>query len=259
LKEPRILIAENSPSVRFVLERTLRSEKYSIDLAANGEEAIALIHHNVYDLILLDLHMEPVDGMQVLNVLRKESIDTVVIILTAHGSMESAVEALRLETFDYLLKPATPDMIRKRVRDGLVRRQELLRHRQMAAQIDTIKIALQKLEDVESHDIPNDDGRFEHHGKVLIDRHHREIILADQKLGLTSAEFNILSYLIEAAPAVISPSQLVKATLGYEVQNSEASEIIKVYIHHLRQKIEAITANDGYIKTIRHQGYLWCK
>jgi DNA-binding response OmpR family regulator len=257
LKQPRILIADNTPSVRFVLERTLRREKYLIDLATNGEEAIALIHAHEYDLVLLDLHMEPVDGMQVLNALRKENTNTVVIILTAHGSMESAVEALRLETFDYIFKPATPDVIRERVREGLARRQELLHRQQLAAQIDTIKFALKELEEEESS-TSVEEGRFEHYGEVLIDRHHREIILAEQKLELTSAEFNVLSCLIEAAPIVISPRQLVKEALGYEVQDSEASEIIKVYIHHLRQKIEAITSNYGYIKTIRHQGYLWC-
>ena len=258
MKEPRILIAENSPGVRFVLERTLRSENYLIDLASNGEEAIALIHTNLYDLILLDLHMEPVDGMQVLNVLRKENSNTIVIILTAHGSMESAVEALRLETFDYLLKPATPEMIRKRVREGLARRQELLQHQQMASQIDRIKLALMELETESKPVLPAEEERFNRHGKVLIDRHHRKIKIGDQQLDLTSVEFNILACLVETAPDVVSPVPLVKAALGYEVQDSEAREIIKVYIHHLRQKIEPISPDNSYIKTVRHLGYLWC-
>ena len=258
MKQPRILIVDNEPNVRFVLEHTLRGEKYLIDLAANGEDAIALICAHAYDLLLLDLHMEPVNGIQVLNALRKENHDTVVIILTAHGSMESAVEALRLETFDYLLKPATPEIIRKRVREGLERHQRLLRRQQLVSQINTLKQALNELEAEDQSTPIMDDSRFVYRGNITIDHHHREITLDDRLLDLTSVEFNILSSLVEAAPAVVSPRQLVKVALGYETEESEAREIIKVYIHHLRQKIERNLAEPGYIKTVRHQGYLWC-
>ncbi|MCE1253406.1 MAG: response regulator transcription factor [Anaerolineae bacterium] len=259
MKQARILIVDNEPNIRFVLEHTLRHENYIIDMACDGEEAIRLIQNCVYDLLLLDLHMEPVDGMQVLTTLRKNNSDAVVIILTAHGSMESAVEALRLETFDYLLKPATPDIIRKRVREGLERRQRLLKHRQIVNRIEVLKDALDELEDIEEQIPPvRKDKRFLSYGSTVIDHYHREIIVNEKLLDLTSVEFELLSSLIEASPQPVSARSLVKAALGYETEDSEAGEIIKVYIHHLRQKVEPLPSKPAYIKTIRHQGYLWC-
>jgi DNA-binding response OmpR family regulator len=258
VKQPKILIVDNEPNVRFVLEHTLRREEYSIDMAANGQEAIDLISANVYDLLLLDLHMEPVNGIEVLNALRKINHETVVIILTAHGSMETAVEALRLETFDYLIKPATPDIIRKRVREGLERRQRLARRQQLMSQIDTLKQALNDLE-AEDQPVPiAGEDRFVCRGNISIDRHHREVTVDDNLLNLTTVEYNILVGLVEAAPAVVPALQLVKLALGYETEESEAREMIKVYIHHLRQKVEVNPAEPVYIKTVRHQGYLWC-
>ncbi len=258
MKQPSILIVDNEPNIRFILEHTLRHENYAIDTASSGEEAIALIRANIYDLLLLDLHMEPVDGIQVLNVLRKENLDTVVIILTAHGSMESAVEALRLETFDYLLKPATPEIIRKRVREGLERHQRLIRRQQIVNRIEVLKNALDELENEDNGAPQNKDNRFVSFGKVIIDHFHREITLNDRLLNLTSVEFNLLSCLIETSPQPVSARQLVKVALGYDTADSEAGEIIKVHIHHLRQKVEPQPSKPVYIKTVRHQGYLWC-
>ena len=234
-------------------------KNYLIDMAANGKEAIDLINQHIYDLLLLDLHMEPVNGIQVLNALRKENHDTVVIILTAHGSMESAVEALRLETFDYLIKPATPEVIRKRVREGLERRQKLSRRQQLMTKIESLKQALNDLED-ETQPAPNlETDRFEYYDDIIIDRFHREITLKQHLLDLTSVEFNILAYLVESAPDVVTPRQLVKSALGYEAPDLEARDTIKVYIYHIRQKVERDPSKPQYIKTIRNQGYLWCK
>lgn len=259
MNQPRILIVDDEPNIRFVLTHTLRHENYILDTAANGVEAIERINANSYDLILLDLKMEPVGGIEVLNVLRKQNSDAVVIILTAHGTLESAVEALRLESYDYLFKPATPDAIRKRVREGLEHRRKILRRQQLLSQIGVLRQTLDELEsEHESLSQPVNAERFLHSGRLVIDRHHRVVTLDERLLDLTTAEFNMLTCLVEAAPNVVPASQLVKAALEYEVEDAEAREMVKVYIYHLRQKIEANPSDSHRIKTVRNQGYFWC-
>lgn len=258
MEEPRILIVDDEANVRFVLERTLANQSYILDTASDGKEAINCIGKNYYDLILLDLQMEPVNGIQVLRKLREMNTDTVVIILTAHGTIDSAVDALRLGAYDYVFKPAMPDTIRQRVREGLIQHQQLKRRQLLISQIDTLR---HTLIDLESENISlaktENPYRFIRSGKLVIDRHHRVASLLDKVLDLTTTEFNLLTTLVEAAPNPVSPRQLVNSAMGYDAEDSEASEIAKVHIHHLRQKIEKDPAKPHYIKTVRFKGYLW--
>jgi DNA-binding response OmpR family regulator len=115
---PRILIVDDEPGVRFVLKKTLAAEGYDLELASDGGEAIRKLDGADFDVLLVDLKMMPVDGLQVINALRAKRSDAAVIILTAHSTIESAVEALRLGAFDYLFKPAAPEVIRPRPRSG---------------------------------------------------------------------------------------------------------------------------------------------
>lgn len=256
MEQPRILIVDDEQSVRFVLERTLRNQGYLLDAAANGSEAIEKIRRQRYDLLLLDLQMSPVNGIQVLDFLRKENADAVVIILTAHGTMESAVDALRLGAFDYLFKPATPEDIRQRVQDGLAQRQKNLRRQQLLGQIESLRQALVEMD--EELAAPPDEGkRFVRSGKLVIDQYHRAATLDGRALDLTTTELNLLARLVEAAPRPVAPRQLVNLALGYDAEEAEAGELIKWHIHHLRQKIEPDPSHPRYIKTVRYAGYLW--
>ena len=257
---PKILIIDDEPNIRFVLERALKHEGYSLDVAANGSEALKKLTKNGahYDLLVLDLQMEPVDGLQVLQAAREQDPDLVVIILTAHGSMESAVEALRLGAFDYLLKPATPETIRQRVREGMQQRQHALQRKNLLSQIDTLRQTLNNLDS--NHDLmtpPPLSTRFINSGDLVIDRHHRQVTMTDKLLDLTTTEFDLLLCLVVASPKPLSPRQLVNRGLGYDCEDQEARDIIKWHIHHLRRKIEPDPAHPHHIKTVRHQGYLW--
>jgi DNA-binding NtrC family response regulator len=101
----RILIVEDDPIVRSILTQMVVREGYQPDVAVHGLDALRLLTENRYDLALLDLFMEPVGGLEVLKLARQQDPDVVVIIITAHSSLESAVEALRLGAFDYIFKP----------------------------------------------------------------------------------------------------------------------------------------------------------
>ncbi len=258
MNSPRILIVDDEASVRFVLEQTLKNQDYLLDSIGSGIEALTQLKENRYDLILLDLHMEPVDGLAVFHAAREQDPEVVVIILTAYSSVESAVEALRLGAFDYLFKPVTPDTIRQRVREGLAHRRRTLWRRHMLSQIDSLRHALAEF-DAESElvDPPTTDERFIHSGNLVIDCHHRLATMNDELLDLTTAEFDILLCLVKAAPQPLAPHDLVKCALGYEAEEMEARDIAKWHIHHLRRKLEENPAKPLYIKTVRYKGYLW--
>lgn len=254
LQPARILIVDDEPNIRHVLSRSLRDPNYALTVAADGEEALHFLQQYNYDLLLLDLQMHAVSGLQVLRTARQKDPDVVAIILTAHGSLESAVEALRMGAFDYLFKPASPEAIRTCVRQGLLQRSKILQQRGLIAQVEAIKRLLLNAETPQPA-APQE--RFVQSLHLTLDRFHRTAAINNRPLDLTTSEFDILLQLVSAAPQPVSAQVLAQHALGYECSENEAREIIKWHIHHLRKKIENNPAQPHFIKTVRHRGYLW--
>lgn len=259
MNPPHILIVDDEPNVRVVLEDSLSHEGYIIHTAANGNEALKKLDQFPYDLLLLDLNMEPVGGLEVLNFVREEDTELVVIILTAYSSVESAAEAVRLGAFDYLIKPTKPETIRQRVQEGLQYRQQTLQYQHLLSQIDSLH---QTLKDLVIKNQPmlsttTNKQRFVRSGKLVIDRHRHLATLDGSLLDLTTTEFDLLLCLVKATPELLSPRQLVNQALGYDTDDIEARDIIKWHVHHLRRKIEPDPSHPRYIKTVRHKGYMW--
>ena len=117
----KILIIDDEKNIRLTLKSCLDEEGFEIDIAINGEEALKKILSNNYDLVLLDLKMPGIDGMEVLKEIRKKGNEVNVIIMTAYGTVEKAVEAMKLGAIDFLGKPFTPEEIRKIVKSVLIR------------------------------------------------------------------------------------------------------------------------------------------
>ncbi len=257
MSAPRILLVDDDAAVCFVLERTLQREKYVIDVAVSGRDALQKLDANHYDLILLDLHMEPIHGLDVFRAVREKDSDIVVLILTAYGSMETAIQALRLGAFDYLFKPTEPTIIRQRVQAGLAHRQKLLQQRHVVNQISQLRQILDQLETTPPLEPPETEHRFIYSSSLVIDTHHQVVTYHDQLLDLTTTEFAILLCLVKHAPQVVSPQQLVRCALTYNSEDHAARDIIKYHIHNLRHKLEPDLTHPQYIKTIRYKGYMW--
>jgi len=254
----RILIVDDEPNVCFILQRTLQNEKYLADTATNGREAMAKIGRATYDLILLDLQMQPIPGIQVLQAVHAKDPSTVVIILTGHSTVETAVEALRLGAFDYLMKPVSPDTILQRVREGLAHRSDERRRSHVLQQVDTLSETLLSLR-TESERLQQSpaSSRFLISGTLTIDLHRRSAALRGRPLDLTTTEFNILLCLVQQAPQEVSPSQLVNQAMAYDADHAQAAEIMKYHIHQLRRKIGDDPQHPHLIRTVRYRGYLW--
>jgi signal transduction histidine kinase len=122
IPRPKILIVDDEPNVLLTVGAILRQEGYEINTVASGAEAIAVIHQHHYDLVLTDLKMPGVSGLEVLEEVRNCSPDTVTVMMTGYGSLDSALEAVQLGAYEYLLKPAEVADLKAAVRRALERK-----------------------------------------------------------------------------------------------------------------------------------------
>src|SRR5262245_6269445 len=138
----RILIVDDEATIRLTLGTLLTRAGYEVASAENGPEAIALLERQNFDLMLVDLKMPEMDGMQVVTASRRRQPDLAIIVLTGHGSLETAVEGLHQGVFDYLLKTTEPAQVIERVKAGLQTRAQRMRERTL---LDVVGTAVQEL------------------------------------------------------------------------------------------------------------------
>jgi len=229
----RILIVDDEESIRFFLTNTLKQE-YQVVTAESGEAALVCLQESAFDLVMLDLRLRGrMDGMRALETIKLLWPETAVIIITAHGSFESALAALREGVDGYLLKPIGVNEIRQVVGEVLARRERLLKNSSVA----------------------QEDGYLQA-GDLLVDLKKHMVTCEGQPIELTPGEFKLLVYLIKNRHRTISPQELVAVVQGYECEEKqEAREIIKWYIHRLRHKIERDASHPRYILNVRGVGY----
>jgi len=136
-----VLVVDDERAIRFLLAELLNRENHSVEMAADGKFAIEKLHDKDYDLVVSDLHMQEIDGIGVLKATKEKNKNTEVLILTGNGSIPTAVEAMRLGAFDYIIKPLDLEGFRVKVRHALERRsmrlqietqrREILAHQEM--------------------------------------------------------------------------------------------------------------------------------
>ncbi len=231
-----ILVVDDEKNIRFFLKEALQQVGYHVTTAVNGEDALAQIRETSFDLAILDLNLGGrVDGLRVLEAVKWRWPGTAVIILTAHGTMDSALAAIREGVDGYLLKPVETLEVRQAIHEALTRRQQM---GQPAAATDT-KDVLQW-------------------GDLLVDQKKHQAVLNGRLLNLTPGEFKLLTYFMQNARRALSPQELVSVVHEYDSDDTrEAREIIKWYIYRLRQKIEPDPTEPHYVLNIRGVGYIF--
>ncbi len=122
MAERKLLIIDDEENIRKMLKRSLEVEDYQIELALNGEEGLQKAKENDFDLILLDLNLPGMDGIEVLENLREEDNLTPVLIITGYGSVDSAVKVMKLGAIDYLQKPFNPEEIKEQIQQIIERK-----------------------------------------------------------------------------------------------------------------------------------------
>ncbi|MDY7075347.1 MAG: response regulator transcription factor [Chloroflexota bacterium] len=262
----KILVVDDEANIRASLEEILTRDGYQVVAVGSGEAALELVSGaaHTFDLALIDLKMEGVGGIEVLAALRQQSPDTVAIVLTAHASLETAVDALRHGAHDYLFKPCKPAELRESIRKGLLSNQEA-RQRDLLRQIEHMA---DSLEDIRATIVSQVDRppstvvqptegprRFLQREGLIVDFLRHVITVDGHLLDLSPTEFDLLSYLIREAPRVIPPQELVREVQGYESEQWEASETVRQHVYRVRQKIKEATGRVDVIRTVRGVGY----
>jgi two-component system copper resistance phosphate regulon response regulator CusR len=217
----RILIVEDDEKIASFIKKGLQEESYSVDITENGYEAIYLIETNKYDVILLDLMIHGLGGMDVCKNIRDKNIATPIIMLTAKDSLRDKVEGLDSGANDYLIKPFAFEELLARIRVKL---------RNPSTTSSTIVIA-----------------------DLTIDTARREVSRSDKKINLTAKEYALLEFLARNSRKLLSETT-IKDNLSDMAQES-MSNIVNVYIYRLRNKIDK--GHDlKLIHTVRGLGYM---
>jgi len=217
----RILVVEDDEKIASFIKKGLQEESYSVDVTPNGYEAIYLVETNMYDIILLDLMIHGLGGIDVCKNIRGKNIATPIIMLSARDAIKDKVEGLDCGANDYLTKPFSFEELLARIRSKL---------RTTSTLSSTIAIA-----------------------DLTINTARREVKRGDKKISLTAKEYALLEYLARNSKKLLTET-IIKENLS-DMAEISMSNIVNVYIYRLRNKIDK-----GYepklIHTVRGLGYM---
>jgi len=228
----KILVVDDENTLRHFLRLNLQEQGYHVSEAANGETALRLVEHNVFDVALIDLHLSDMNGLEIVRHLRNTHPQTSVIILTAYATVDSAIEALRQGAHDYLTKPCDTSELLASVADGIARRTVAPPIRQNPA------AELLEIQDLQ------------------LNRASRQVTRGGTVINLTPTEFDILAMLMTNPGQAIDAVTLVRMVRGYNAAETDARAIARVHVHRLRHKLEPDPANPRYVLTIAGGRYL---
>jgi len=215
----RLLICEDEEDILNGLAKGLRKLNYYVDTAMDGEEALSLYFESEYDLIILDLNMPKLDGLEVLKTIREDNVESKVIILSARDTLNDKVLGLDLGANDYLVKPFHFRELEARIR--------VLLRNNYSTNDDTIRI--------ESQDIT-----------LYLSK--KQVQKGGEIIPLTPKEYSIFEYLCINKGNLISTGELLEHNI--DMNANDASTVIKVHIAAIRKKL-----GSDVIKTNRGMGY----
>jgi heavy metal response regulator len=218
----RLLVVEDEKKVAGFIKKGLEEEGYAVDLAADGKTGLEMALDRVHDLIVLDIQLPKMDGLSVLNALRREKVATPVLLLTVRATIEDKVLGLDAGADDYLTKPFAFQELVARVR-------ALLRRHSESAQA-VLKIA-----------------------DLTLDPARRTVLRGDQKIDLTTREFALLDYLMRNEGRVLTRTMISEHVWDYDFDSE--TNVIDVYVNYLRKKIDS-GRDRKLIHTVRGVGYM---
>lgn len=223
----RLLLVEDDPTLRQALTFNLTREGYEVSTAADGEAALEAARNEGLDLVLLDVMLPGMSGVEVLRVLRREGVATPVIILSAKGDEIDRVVGLKVGADDYVSKPFSRPELLARI-EAVLRRQR--------------------------REATDDEERRERleFGKVVIDVTRREVTIDGRPLHLTTKEFDLLSHMAASPGRIFTRDQLLARIWGYDYLGD--GRTVDVHVSWLRGKLRAAEGHN-YFRTVRGVGY----
>lgn len=219
----KLLLVEDNPQLNKALTTLLKRNSYLVDSASDGEEALACLKEYQYDVIILDIMLPKIDGLEVLRRARKNNIQTPIILLTARSTIEDKITGLDLGADDYLPKPFSTEELLARIR-ALGRRK--------AAPIEEKK-------EISFSDITIDEANY-------------VVKCGNNSISLSNKEMMILLLLVNSDGKIVSLDKITRS--AWEIESYSTNENVWVFISYLRKKLESIGSKTK-IKSIRYQGY----
>lgn len=248
-----ILVVDDERVMCRTLQDLFTRLGYNVTQANSGREAVDEIRHGSFDLVLLDLQMPGMCGTEVLETTRPLAPDTIFIILTAYGTLDSAIVALHEGAFDYLLKPTPISDIIRVVEAGLEERKRKLQGENPVKLLEQALVHLkQRTQEDETVEPPT---RFLVGAGVTLDLAQQLAVVRGEPVSLTPSEYCILCYLMRHRERVISARELVHALRGYDLDERDARDLLRSHVHRLRKKIELTPDEPTIIVTVRGKGY----
>jgi DNA-binding response OmpR family regulator len=253
-----ILVVDDERAVRMMLEAALRAQGYRVQSVGSGADAREVLDGEEFDLVLLDLQLGDTDGIEILREIKRDWPATEVILLTAHGSINSAISALRHGAYDYLLKPAQVHDIRERVERGLEQRRTAQQRSELLQRISDSARALGLIDTGASGSAPAQPANSDRIevGPLLLDLRRHGASLGNQMLSLTRTEFALLTALAQQPDTALSYSMLSEAVYGRAQPEDEARALLRPHIARLRHKLESTGVGSVALVSIRSMGYM---
>jgi DNA-binding response OmpR family regulator len=255
-----ILVIDDEANLRHTLALILKRAGYTITTAGDGKEARAHLQTGPFDLIFLDLKMPDMDGLALLPEIRALYPTLPVLILTAHATLESAIEAVRQGARDYLLKPFDPSQLLKRVEEILAESKPPQRRREIMGEIHHLLEELNELDGRQAGSTFGsgknlDPARYLQRGLFTLDMHARLLTLNGINIQLSPTAFDYLTTLIRHSPHPVTYEVLVMESQGYKPNSIEARDMSRWRVHELRKAIEPDPRQPQFIITVRNVGY----
>ena len=221
MNKPVVLVVDDEPQILRVMRASLPIRGYEVLTASTAEEALNQLSKQVPDLVILDLAMPEMSGLEVCRRVREFS-SVPIIVLSAKGSESDKVAALDLGADDYVTKPFGMDELLARVRAVL---------RRLSATNDRVLVV----------------------GDVTIDIDEHRVVVGDKEIRLTPKEFDVFKYLVNNAGKVVTHRALLQTVWGWE--STDQTEYLRVFINQLRRKIEVDASHPRYLITEPWVGY----
>lgn len=230
--------------------------------AANGPEALRALALEDYDLAYLDIRLPEMDGLTVLREIHQRYPELPVILITAHASLQSAVEAMRLGATDYLIKPVDPTTLIARTRSVLdehliSKRQRAIQNQMQALQAEWLALNMgpAPIQPSSSHPPEAAANRYLQRGPLALDLHTYRVTLSGRTFSLPPATFDYLATLARHAPHPLGYQALVAEAQGYKSDLREAQELTRWHIHKVREALELDPKQPRHVLTVRGVGY----
>ena len=217
----RVLLAEDDAALARFVSKGMQAEQYAVDTVSDGEEVLYLLKHHEFDLLVLDLNLPKIDGIEVLKRVRATNVAMPILVLTARNQVEDRVKCLDLGADDYVIKPFSFNELAARIRALLRRRQ---RPQESVLAVDDLEL----------------------------NRVERTVKRAGKAIELSPKEFALLEYLMQNAGRRLTRAMIIDHV--WNLTFDTTTNVVDVYINYLRKKVDQDFENK-LIHTVRTVGY----